>query len=115
MGLWRQRVILHNTPPMHIGNVLISMETFMFFMMDTCDQFLRYGGSKTCHYPPSIEMAMAIVPVVTVGWASVTCCVHFSAFIPMTLLPFLFQFLGKKLQPRVNFPESKLIKEGMWT
>lgn len=65
--------------------------------------------------PTSTEMVMATVPVVTVGWASVTCCVYFSSFIPMTLLPFLFQFLVKKVQPRVNFPESKLIKGGVWT
>lgn len=57
----------------------------------------------------SIEMAMTIVPVVTMGWASVTRSARFSPFIPMTLLPFLFQ-------PRVNFPDSsELTNGGAWT
>lgn len=54
-------------------------------------------------------MAMTIVPVVTMGWASVTRSARFSPFIPMTLLPFLFQ-------PRVNFPDSsELTNGGAWT
>lgn len=66
--------------------------------------------------PTSTEMAMTIVPVVAVSQASVIFSVHVSPFIPMTLLPFLFQFLAEKLQPRIHFPNaSKLTNGGVWT